>query len=72
MSSGITKVTTHISLNEQLIFERSQPGRIGYRLPPLDVDEQPLEELIPTEFQRADDLEGVPEVSEVDVIRHFV
>ena len=72
MSSGITKVTTHISLNEQLIFERSQPGRIGYRLPPLDVDEQPLEELIPTEFQRGDDLEGVPEVSEVDVIRHFV
>ena len=72
MSSGITKVTTHISLNEQLIFERSQPGRIGYRLPPLDVDEQPLEELVPTEFQRGDDLEGMPEVSEVDVIRHFV
>ena len=72
MSSGITKVTTHISPNEQLIFERSQPGRIGYRLPPLDVDEQPLEELVPKEFQRSDDLEGVPEVSEVDVIRHFV
>jgi glycine dehydrogenase subunit 2 len=72
MSSGITKVTTHISANEQLIFERSQTGRIGYRLPPLDVDESPIDELIPHEFQRDDDLEGVPEVSEVDVIRHFV
>jgi glycine dehydrogenase subunit 2 len=72
MSSGITKVTNHISPNEQLIFERSQTGRIGYRLPALDVEEQSLSELIPTAFQRTDDLEGVPEVSEVDVIRHFV
>src|SRR6202165_4485232 len=66
-----TKVTSHISHNEALIFERSQPGRAGYRLPPLDVDEQPLEEIVPQEFQREDDLEGLPEVSEVDVIRHF-
>src|SRR5438034_7808748 len=72
MNSNITKVTNHLSHNEALIFERSQPGRIGYRLPPLDVDEQPLNEIIPREFQRDDDLEGVPEVSEVDVIRHFI
>src|SRR5918999_1635358 len=65
----ITKVTSHISPNEQLIFERSQTGRIGYRLPALDVDDTPLE--IPAEFRRDDDLEGLPEVSEVDVIRHF-
>ncbi len=70
-STNITKVTSHISHNESLIFERSQPGRIGYRLPPLDVDELPLGEIIPPQFQRDDDLEGVPEVSEVDVIRHF-
>ena len=72
MNSRITKVTNHISQNEQLIFERSQTGRIGYRLPPLDVDEIDLAELVPHQFQRDDDLEGVPEVSEVDVIRHFV
>src|SRR4026208_909682 len=71
MTSGITKVTTHISPNEQLIFERSQAGRIGYRLPALDVDETPIDTLIPKELQRDDDLEGVPEVSEVDVVRHF-
>src|SRR5437879_3141404 len=68
---GITKVTTHISPNEQLIFERSQPGRAGYRLPPLDVEETPLDEIIPRKFQREDNLAGMPEVSEVDVIRHF-
>src|SRR6185295_6576834 len=72
MKSDITKVTSHINPNEALIFERSQPGRIGYSLPPLDVDEQPIGELIPHAFLRDDDLEGVPEVSEVDVIRHFV
>jgi glycine dehydrogenase subunit 2 len=72
MTDGITKVTSHISPNEQLIFERSQTGRIGYRLPALDVEEQPLTKLIPEQFRRTDDLEGVPEVSEVDVIRHFV
>jgi glycine cleavage system P protein (glycine dehydrogenase) subunit 2 len=72
MTSGITKVTSHISPNEQLIFERSQAGRIGYRLPALDVDEQALDTLVPAALRRNDDLEGVPEVSEVDVIRHFV
>ncbi|HSE34056.1 MAG TPA: aminomethyl-transferring glycine dehydrogenase subunit GcvPB [Pyrinomonadaceae bacterium] len=72
MDSGITKVTSHISPNEQLIFERSQEGRIGYRLPALDVDETPLNDLLPASFHRDDNLEGMPEVSEVDVIRHFV
>src|SRR6185437_4519506 len=72
MNSDITKVTRHINPNEALIFERSQSGRVGYRLPPLDVDEQPIADLIPQQFLRDDDLEGVPEVSEVDVIRHFV
>ncbi len=72
MKSDISKVTTHINQNEALIFERSQTGRIGYRLPPLDVEETPLDDIIPRKFQRDDDLEGLPEVSEVDVIRHFI
>jgi glycine dehydrogenase subunit 2 len=54
-----------------LIFERSQPGRAGFSLPPLDVDEIPLDEIIPGQFQREDDLAGMPEVTEVDVVRHF-
>jgi glycine dehydrogenase subunit 2 len=68
---SIKKVTQHPSQNEALIFERSQTGRIGYHLSKLDVEESNLDEIIPAELRRADDLEGVPEVSEVDVIRHF-
>ncbi|MDQ3648937.1 MAG: aminomethyl-transferring glycine dehydrogenase subunit GcvPB, partial [Acidobacteriota bacterium] len=60
------KATTHVSQNEALIFERSQPGRIGYRLPALDVEETPLDEILPAELRRDDDLEGFPEVSEPD------
>ncbi|MGZ8844417.1 MAG: aminomethyl-transferring glycine dehydrogenase subunit GcvPB, partial [Pyrinomonadaceae bacterium] len=67
----LTKVTTHLSPNEALIFERSQPGRAGFSLPPLDVPETALDEIVPSEFQRDDDLAGMPEVTEVDVIRHF-
>src|SRR5438128_2339480 len=71
MESSITKVTTHLSHNEALIFERSHPGRAGFMLPPLDVPESDLDEVIPTQFQREDDLAGMPEVTEVDVVRHF-
>ena len=65
------KATPHVTQNESLIFERSQPGRRGYRLPALDVDETPLDDLIPAALRREDDLEGLPEVSEPDVVRHF-
>ena len=71
MPSNTPKASTHITQNESLIFERSQTGRTGYRLPALDVDETPLDELIPAALRREDDLAGVPEVSEVDVVRHF-
>jgi glycine dehydrogenase subunit 2 len=67
----IKKVTQHPSQNEALIFERSQTGRVGYRLPKLDVDESKLDSIIPAELRRDDDLDDVPEVSEVDVVRHF-
>jgi glycine dehydrogenase subunit 2 len=65
------KATPHITQNEALVFERSQAGRRGYRLPALDVEETPLDELLPAELRRDDDLEGVPELSEPDVVRHF-
>ena len=68
---SIKKVTQHPSQNEELIFDRSQTGRVGYSLPKLDVEETNIDEIIPAELRRDDDLEGVPEVSEVDVIRHF-
>ena len=68
---SIKKVRQHPTQNESLIFERSHPGRVGYKLPALDVEETPLDEILPAELRRDDGLDGVPEVSEVDVIRHF-
>lgn len=67
----IKKVTSHPTQNENLIFERSQTGRIGYRLPKLDVETADIDSIIPANLRRGDDLEGVPEVSEVDVVCHF-
>lgn len=66
---SIKKVTSHPTQNEALIFERSQTGRVGYRLPKLDVPE--TADVMPADLRRDDDLDGVPEVSEVDVVRHF-
>ena len=52
------------------IFEKSVPGRKGYSLPPLDIPEEKLESLLPGKFARTKKAE-LPEVSEVDVVRHF-
>src|ERR1051325_375551 len=70
-NSRIKKATTHVAQNEGLLFEQSRPGRIGYSIPALDVPEQDERELIGAQLLRDDDLEGMPELSEVDVIRHF-
>ena len=57
-------------VKEPLIFERSQPGRTGVEPPELDVPERPLDEYIPAEHLRNNEPE-LPEVSELDVVRHF-
>jgi glycine dehydrogenase subunit 2 len=55
---------------EQLIFEVSVPGRKAYRLPELDVNAGSIESLLPQELLREQDAD-LPEVSEVEVIRHY-
>jgi glycine dehydrogenase subunit 2 len=66
-----SKATTHVNQNEGLIFDRSRAGRVGYRLSALDVEAAPVGSLIAPGLLRDDGLAGLPEVSEVDVIRHF-
>jgi len=66
----IKKATTHVNQNEGLIFERSQPGRVGYHLPALDVEPAAIGALLDPKLVR-DCLTELPEVSEVDVVRHF-
>ncbi len=58
--------TSGLVLNEKLLFEHSKPGRKGYSLPKLDVPAAKL----PAELCR-EEINGFPELSEVDVVRHF-
>jgi glycine dehydrogenase subunit 2 len=51
---------------EPLLFEVSRPGRDGVAVPACTVPETP----VPTEWQRSS--LDLPEVSEVDVVRHYV
>ena len=55
---------------EGLIFERSSAGRIGYQLPPLEVPASDPAATVPPGLLRGE-IDGLPEVSEVDVVRHF-
>ncbi len=57
-------------LNEPLIFEKGARGRKGYSLPRLDVEEVKPDKVWPQKFIRRD-LEGFPEMSELDVVCHF-
>ncbi|HTM13874.1 MAG TPA: aminomethyl-transferring glycine dehydrogenase subunit GcvPB [Bryobacteraceae bacterium] len=66
----IKKVRTHPTQNEQLLFEISSPGKNGYQLPDLDVPTIDAVEALGAGNTRTE-IEDFPEVSEVDVIRHF-
>src|SRR5438552_12816384 len=63
------KATRHVSQNEGLIFEKSSPGKAAWKLPTLDVPEVDTNELLgPLERMH---LGNMPEVSEIEIIRHF-
>ncbi len=57
--------TTGLILNEPLLWERGRPGRCGFSLPRRDVDPSPPDE------EWAGDGPELPELSEVDVVRHY-
>ncbi len=54
-----------------LIYEKSAAGRKGYTLPSTGKSESELLAMIPAKFRRTADA-ALPEVSEGDVMRHFV
>lgn len=55
---------------DSLIFEISKEGRKAYSLPECELCQGEISEIIPKEFLSSSDTK-LPEVSEVDVIRHF-
>src|SRR5271167_1395586 len=63
------KATRHISQNEGLIFEKSSPGKAAWKLPPLDVPEVDPAKILGASERK--DLGEMPEVSEIEIIRHF-
>jgi glycine dehydrogenase subunit 2 len=66
----IKKTRQHISQNESLLFEISSPGKKGYQLPELDVPMLDPAAALGSGNSRGE-IEDFPEVSEVEVIRHF-
>src|ERR1700676_2884556 len=63
------KATTHTNQNEGLIFEKSSAGKAAWKLPPLDVPEVDTAQLLGSSERK--DLGNMPEVSEIEIIRHF-
>jgi len=55
---------------EKTIFELSRPGVRGVNLPKLDVPKADFDQ-IPGKMRRTGDI-GLPELAEIDVMRHFV
>ncbi|NOU95730.1 aminotransferase class V-fold PLP-dependent enzyme [Paenibacillus sp. LMG 31456] len=63
-------VNANVKHDKALIFEMSKPGRVAYSLPECDVPRQDIAKLVPESMLRAKPAE-LPEVYEVDVIRHY-
>jgi glycine dehydrogenase subunit 2 len=56
--------------DRQTIYEKSRRGRRASSIPAADVPEVPLDELVPAALRRTAPAR-LPEVSEVDLVRHF-
>src|SRR6476646_5811168 len=69
MKHPTPKATRHVNQNEGLIFEKSSAGKAAWKLPPLDVPEVDTAKLLGNAERR--DLGVMPEVSEIEIIRHF-
>jgi len=69
MNHPTPKATRHVNQNEGLIFEKSSSGKAAWKLPPLDVPEVDTSKVLGSLERK--DLGQMPEVSEIEIIRHF-
>lgn len=58
-------------MKESLIFDLSREGRTGVSFGHMDIDPQPVTDLIPEHFLRKEE-PALPEVPESEVVRHFI
>src|SRR5580658_1623938 len=63
------KVRPHQTQNEELVFEKSSPGKKAYKMPPLDVPAVKPAELLGAAWR--DKAAELPEIREIEIIRHF-
>src|SRR5579863_987376 len=69
MKHATRKASLQVNQNEGLIFEKSSAGKAAWKLPPLDVPEVDPAALLGASERK--DLGSMPEVSEIEIIRHF-
>jgi glycine dehydrogenase subunit 2 len=70
VTDRIRKARLHVNQSEGLVFEKSAPGKRGIELPPLDVPTVDVRKAVGAENAR-EEVTDFPEVSEIEVIRHF-
>ena len=70
MSEHFKKASQHVNQNERLIFETSSPGKRAFELPPLDVPAADAAKVL-GRHHRDEGVSDFPEVSEIEVLRHF-
>src|SRR5215469_14789401 len=70
MNERIRKASRHTAQNEGLIFEKSSPGKRAFELPPLDVPQTDAAIAL-GKHHRSEGVSSFPEVSEIEVVRHF-
>ena len=69
-SSDSSIAAAGLIFNEPVVFELGSPGRKAYSLPSCDVPEVELEALLPADEIR-DPIDELPELTELDVVRHY-
>src|SRR5437899_6353436 len=68
---GLLEILMQRNQSTELLFELSHPGRRTHRLPACDVPAAPIASLLGANAL-ADSSPPLPEVGEIDLIRHFV
>jgi glycine dehydrogenase subunit 2 len=70
VTTRLPNATSGLAYEEPLSFERSRPGRVGWSLPAAGVPEVDPTLTLGAERVR-NDIPSLPELSEIDVVRHF-